>query len=54
MEGNSNYWAEILSVMRGCAEHRFDLSQVKVTLSHFGSISAFFVCSVSFESIERN
>jgi hypothetical protein len=42
--------------MRPCAECRFDLSQVKVkiTLSHFVSMSKFCVWSVSFEPIERN
>jgi hypothetical protein len=29
-EGNSNYLEEMLTIMRQCAERRFDLSQVNV------------------------
>jgi hypothetical protein len=44
----------LIAIMRQCAESRFDISQVKVTLSHFVLISKFCVRSESFEPIERN
>jgi hypothetical protein len=48
--------AEMLTIMKQCPVHRIELPQdkVKVTLSHFVSISKSRVHSVSFEPALRN
>jgi hypothetical protein len=51
--GNWFYLADRSTIMRQWAERRFNIYQVKVTLSHSLSVSEFHVHSVSIELIGR-